>query len=141
MTGARPGRPRQFRKPTQDELVELRSVAARVRFYRVEIVLAASEGMTNRDIAARFRKRPATVGALLQRFSKSGIAGLNDRSRTGRRSTVSPAQTQGVLDLHRAGGRTQEQIAKLVGISRYQVFHILREYRRRHSRPGREPNS
>lgn len=110
--------------------------------YRFQIVLAASEGVTNRAIAAKFRMRPASIGDLLKRFSQRGIPALYDRPRTGRRSTVSPDQTQRVLRLHLSGERyTQEQIAKLVGISRYQVFHILREYRRERLRLGRKPNS
>ena len=164
MTRSHPGPPRKFRQPTPAEDIKLRDVVAALRrrrdrpphglaresarssdhdsttqiprhAYRWEIVLAASGGMSNRSIARRFHLRPASVGALLNRFSDRGIDALYDHHRTGRPSGLPNELVQEVLGLHRESHLTQGEIAGIVGVTRFQVWNILKKARRRQRSP------
>ena len=54
---------------------------------RARIVSFASEGMSPSTIARRLELDPRTVATWLRRFNEGGIAGLQDRPRSGRPTT------------------------------------------------------
>jgi len=51
---------------------------------RARMVLLAAEGVGNREIAARVAASPTTVIQWRDRYLKRGLAGLDDRARSGR---------------------------------------------------------
>src|SRR5262245_1246918 len=50
---------------------------------RAHIILAAAEGRATQSIAQQLRQRTATVSKWRLRFARQGLAGLQDRARTG----------------------------------------------------------
>jgi transposase len=50
---------------------------------RARIVLAAADGLQNKEIAARLGSDPNTVGKLRRRFSEAGLECLYDEPRPG----------------------------------------------------------
>lgn len=57
---------------------------------RAKIVLLASEGYTNTEIAARLGLPRQVVSKWRQRYFSEREAGLNDRAREGRKPSFSP---------------------------------------------------
>ncbi len=57
---------------------------------RAKIVLLASEGLANKEIAARLDTSAQVVSKWRKRFYEEGLAGLEDRPRSGRPPTFSP---------------------------------------------------
>ncbi len=57
---------------------------------RAKIVLLASEGTSNKEIAARLDTSPQVVWKWRKRFYEEGMEGLEDRSRSGRPPTFFP---------------------------------------------------
>lgn len=55
---------------------------------RAKIVLRCLAGERNDEVAARLGTRPATVGSWRQRFAQHGLAGLQDRPRSGKPPTL-----------------------------------------------------
>src|ERR1700736_4139548 len=51
---------------------------------RAEMILLAAERVSNAEIARRLRCRPQVVGKWRTRFAAEGVAGLEDRPRSGR---------------------------------------------------------
>ncbi len=86
------GRRMQLRVVTDEErqavkrLAHSRTASAR-SVERAQVVLAALEGQQVEDIAAQLRLSRNTVYLWLHRFEERGVAGLEDRSRTGRPRT------------------------------------------------------
>jgi transposase-like protein len=62
---------------------------------RARIVLLASEGTSNKEIAARLDTSPQVVCKWRKRFYEEGLAGLEDRPRSGRPPTFSPRGEDG----------------------------------------------
>lgn len=59
---------------------------------RAKIVLMASEGLSNTEIAQRLDLPREVVSRWRQRYGVEGIDGLADRGRSGRRPTFSPSR-------------------------------------------------
>jgi hypothetical protein len=57
---------------------------------RAKIVLLASEGLANKEIAARLDTSSQVVSKWRKRFYEVGLHGLEDRPRSGRPPTFSP---------------------------------------------------
>jgi hypothetical protein len=82
-------------QPTDDEraILEKRAgahTAAHWEVVRAKIVLLASEGISNKEIAKRLDSTPQTVCKWRKRFWQEGLGGLEDRPRSGRPPTFSP---------------------------------------------------
>lgn len=86
----------------EETLKRLRSIAGSrteraQRVERAKIILELLEGARNRDVAARFDRRPNTIGDLRRRFAAEGLAALDDAARSGRRSKYGADFTVKVL--------------------------------------------
>ena len=57
---------------------------------RAKIVLLAAQGLDNDEIAARLDTRREIVSKWRKRFYEEGLAGLEERPRSGRPPTFSP---------------------------------------------------
>src|SRR5215208_3342783 len=57
---------------------------------RARIVLLASEGFSNKEIARKLDSTPQTACKWRKRFYEEGLSGLEDRPRSGRHPTFSP---------------------------------------------------
>lgn len=76
-----------------------RSAPARL-VRRAKIVLLASEGVQNKDIALRLQTRPRVVGIWRRRFIEQGIEGLKkDASRPGRRPKIPRSTVQKIVNM------------------------------------------
>jgi DDE superfamily endonuclease/Winged helix-turn helix len=64
---------------------------------RAKMILLASEGLENQQIAQRLKMSRLAVGKWRERFSLERIAGLDDAPGRGRSSTLAPEQVQAVL--------------------------------------------
>ena len=62
---------------------------------RARIVLLASEGFANKEIATRLDTSAQVVSKWRKRFYEEGLAGLEDRPRSGRPPTFSPFSESG----------------------------------------------
>jgi predicted ArsR family transcriptional regulator len=62
---------------------------------RARIVLLASEGVPNKEIANRLDTTPQTACKWRKRFYEEGLAGLEDRPRSGRPPLFSPRGEDG----------------------------------------------
>lgn len=62
---------------------------------RARIVLLASEGTSNKEIARRMDTTPQTVCKWRKRFYEEGLSGLEDRPRSGRPPVFSPRSEDG----------------------------------------------
>ena len=81
--------------PTKDEhaILEKRAGAHTAPYWevvRAKIVLLASEGTSNKEIAKRLYTTPQTVCKRRKRFYEEGLNGLEDRPRSGRPPVFSP---------------------------------------------------
>lgn len=87
-------------EPTDDEraILDQRARAHTAPYrgvVRARIVLSASEGLANKEIAARLDTTPQTVCKWRKRFYEEGLGGLEDRPRSGRPPTFSPQDGDG----------------------------------------------
>lgn len=113
------------RKPTQEQrLVE-----------RARIVLLASEGLENQIIGERLQIPVNRVGRWRSRFAETGIAGLRDIKRTGRKrlygaverlDVVAAATRPPEAETHWSARRLSEHLADTLGISYSTVHRILK---------------
>jgi transposase len=100
---------------------------------RAKVIILSSEGKTIDQIIEQIRLSRRAVNKWRQRFKSSGIDGLKDAPRSGKRPVIT--QEQKLLVIQKAcakpvGGYTnwsQSRIAKEVGISQSRVFQILKE--------------
>jgi len=74
-----------------------RPKSAQALALRCRIVLAAAEGETNREIAARLGCNPGTVGKWRTRFGERRLDGLHDEPRPGKPRTISDQQVERVI--------------------------------------------
>ncbi len=98
----RTGRPKQplILEPgdkTKLELLARRPKTAQRAALRAKIVLRASEGLTNQDIARRLGVTGTTVGKWRERFRARGMEGLTDEPRPGAPRVCHPARLQSVV--------------------------------------------
>ena len=72
---------------------------ARALAQRASLVLAAAEGLSNQDVAARLRVTPWTVGKWRQRFLARRLDGVLDEPRPGAPRTIRDADVERVVTL------------------------------------------
>jgi transposase len=87
-------------EPTDDEraILDERARAHTAPYWevvRARIVLLASEGLANKEIAARLDTTAQTVCKWRKRFYEEGLGGLEDRPRSGRPPVFSPRSEDG----------------------------------------------
>src|SRR4051794_4059881 len=87
---------------TDDESQTLKTWASRPKrtqrlATRARIVLACSEGLDNRGVAARLGVRAATVGTWRKRFVERRLEGLADEPRPGAPRTISDPDVERVV--------------------------------------------
>jgi len=101
---------------------------------RARIVLAASDGALNRDIARDLATREATVSKWRNRFCASGLEGLQDEPRPGKPRAYTESTERSILaalDEPPPKGYatwTGPLVAKKLGISEHYVWRILRKH-------------
>jgi transposase len=125
----------QVDEQQREELVTMqRSLKLQKRYVdRAKVIILSSKGMTIDQVMEQTRLSRRAVNKWRQRFKSSGIAGLKDAPRSGKRPVIT--QEQKLLVIQKAcskpeGGYTnwsQARIAKEVGISQSKVFQILKE--------------
>jgi transposase len=86
-------------EPQRQELQRVvRSLStSKIEVLRARIILLAAEGHPNEEIASALEVSQPMVCKWRTRFSKAGMAGLNDAPRTGRPGILSPEQLNTVL--------------------------------------------
>ena len=87
---------------SEGQRAELEALAARRKTaqalaLRARIVLLASEGLRNKDVAARLDIDRATAGKWRMRFLAAGLDGLRDEPRCGAPRTVDDARIEAVV--------------------------------------------
>lgn len=101
---------------------------------RANIIMDWLEGYTYEQTQEHFDVSEMTISKWRQRFAEQGLAGLKDRSRTGKPSTISPETKNLVIHLacsKPGDGRQripQTEIAKKLGISQSTVSEILQNH-------------
>jgi transposase len=86
--------------PEERELLERwarRPKTSQALAFRCRIVLAAAEGATSKEIAARLGCNASTVGRWRGRFASRGVDGLHDEPRPGKPRTITDAQVERVI--------------------------------------------
>ena len=81
---------------TVERLSRSRTEAARL-VERAKIVWLAHEGKGVQTISQELHLNPATVRAWLKRFNAAGLAGLQDKLRSGRRATYEPEAVSEII--------------------------------------------
>ena len=76
-----------------------RRTTARALAQRASLVLAAADGLSNQDVAAKLRLTPWTVGKWRSRFMARRLEGLLDEPRPGAPRQISDAAVERVLTL------------------------------------------
>ena len=120
--------------------------------HRLHGLLLVSGGMTCYDVAKQFDQDATTIQRWVNRFEKDGFAGLQDRERSGRTSSLTPKQLISLNADLRASPRTfgysntlwdgkllahhlAKQYQAVLGVRQCQrIFHSL-GFRRRKPRP------
>jgi transposase len=124
---------------SEDERAELEGLLARRKTaqaiaLRARIVLAASAGYRNKDIAVRLRVDPATVGKWRRRFLAKRVDGLHDEPRPGTPRTIDDARIEAVvvktLESTPAGAThwSSRGMARATGVSVSSVQRIWRAF-------------
>ena len=96
----------EFRPITKEERKELeqlkRSQTAEMRLVeRAKMVLWSQEGQKAVEIAAKLDRTPMTVYNRLKRFDLEGMAGLEDKPKSGRKPTYTETERGQVIALAR----------------------------------------
>ena len=112
-----------------------RPKSAQALALRCRIVLAAVDGLTNQDIAARVGCNPNTVGKWRTRFAAKRLDGLVDEPRPGPPRTITDAMVEDVivttLDTTPDDGSTHwatRSLAAKVGLSQTAISRIWRTF-------------
>lgn len=79
----------ELQRATLERLARTRTAPYR-EVLRAKIVLLAAAGVLNKEIAARLATSPQVVHKWRKRFFEEGLAGLEDRPRSGRPPVFSP---------------------------------------------------
>ena len=136
----------EFRPITAEERIELeqlkRSQTAEARLVeRAKIVLWFHEGQKPVDIAVKLDRTAATVYSRLKRFDGEGMAGLQDKQKSGRKPTYTETERGRVIALARTdpqklglpfGHWTLDRLVAYLrekdqlGISRAQLARVLK---------------
>ena len=114
---------------------QARSGKTQQRFaLRARIVLAAWQGLLNRDIAKDLGTREATVCKWRGRFAQAGLAGLQDKPRSGKPPQYTEATEKRILSaLDEAPPKgyatwSGPLLSEKLGISVHYVWQILRRH-------------
>jgi transposase len=106
-----------------ERMCSVRSSALRVQ-ERAQIVLLASEGLQNKQIAERLKMDLDKIGRWRRRYAESGLSGIiKDKARPGRIPAISTSLRSRIIKLTvttKPEGATQwsrESMAKKVGVS------------------------
>jgi transposase len=116
------------------ESLAARRKTAQALALRARIVLLASEGVSNKDMAARLDIDPVTAGKWRKRFLLAGLDGLRDEPRCGAPRTVDDARIEAVivrtLESAPADGThwSSRGMAKASGLSTSTVQRIWRAF-------------
>ncbi|MDX6312438.1 MAG: hypothetical protein QOF44_1902 [Streptomyces sp.] len=123
VSGGSPGDP--------DDLAVVRGWAARggVLATRARVVLLAAEGFRDAEISRRLGVSRQTVGTWRHRWQSAGLAGLQQRPRTGRPATVDEAEVVTRALLAPGGSGASRAIARELGLSHATVAAIRRRWR------------
>jgi len=111
-----------------------RPKSAQVLTLRCRIVLAASEGLTNGEIAAALRCHRATVGKWRARFAQLRLDGLQDEPRPGAPRSITDADVERVLvktleeEPRNATHWSTRSMAQATGMSQTAVSRIWRAF-------------
>lgn len=100
--------------------------SSRAQSLRARIILLASQGNPNQEIASTLEVPPQTVGKWRRRFCRQGMKGLDDSTRSGRPLTLEVAKINRVLTevTKPPGSRSQWSIrsmARHAGVSKSHV--------------------
>jgi transposase len=102
---------------------------------RSKIVLACTEGATNKDVAVKLGIWPQTVSKWRARFVKGRLEGLSDEPRPGAVRTITDEQVEAVitktLEETPAGGDTHwstRSMARETGMSQTAISRIWRAF-------------
>ena len=100
---------------------------------RSRMMLLATNGESNRQIALRFGIKPHQVGEWRRRFEEAGCAGLEDKPRSGRPCELTPALKRKIVNTvcrkppKGLGRWSVRSLADKLGINRDAVHRTLRE--------------
>ncbi|MBZ5724638.1 MAG: helix-turn-helix domain-containing protein [Acidobacteriia bacterium] len=114
------------------ELLARRPKAAQRLAVRSKIVLRASEGLRNQEIARQLEITGATVGKWRERFRSLGLEGLSDEPRPGAPRTITDSMVEEAVTRtleSRPGGSTHwstRSLAQQVRLSQTAVTRIWR---------------
>lgn len=131
-------RPISILEVTGEERKELRrrvraSTTSKRDHIRAEVVLLRSEGLSQKEVAARLGVSVVLVNRWSQRFERDGLDGLTDHRGRGRKSSVPLEKVeQAVVKAGQpktSGGRrwSTRTMAKEVGVSHMTVHRIWRD--------------
>ncbi|WP_051951695.1 helix-turn-helix domain-containing protein [Actinacidiphila yeochonensis] len=95
---------------------------------RAQVVLLAAEGLRDAEIARRLGVSRQTVGTWRHRWQSAGLAGLEQRPRTGRPATVDEAEVVTRALLAPGGSGASRAIARELGLSHATVAAIRRRW-------------
>ncbi len=136
----------EFRPITEEERIALeqlkRSQTAEARLVeRAKMVLMVHGGQRPVDVAAKLDRTAATVYSRLKRFDEEGLAGLEDKPKSGRKPTYSETERGQVIALARTdpqklglpfGNWTLDRLVAYlrendqIGMSRAQLARVLK---------------
>jgi hypothetical protein len=80
-------------KRAELEAVVARSSAPAGLVRRARVVLLSDDGVRGAEMATRLGLTPEAVSRIRKRFTQSGVAGLEERLRSGRKGNKVPATT------------------------------------------------
>lgn len=95
---------------------------------RARIVLLASRGMRDADIARQLGVSRQTVGTWRHRWTESGMDGLGNQARPGRPATVDEADVIARMLLGPGSGAASRAIARDLGLSHATVASVRRRW-------------
>jgi transposase len=136
---ARTGRPKAALVLTPAEHEQLtrwarRASSSQALAMRSKIVLAAGEGLSNNDVAARVGCEPHTVAKWRRRFVEKRLEGLGDEKRPGRPATITVDQVEDVIVATlestppNATHWTRAKMAQRTGLSKTTIGKIWKDF-------------
>lgn len=117
---------------------------------RAQVVLLFADGVAGPEIAEKTGLSARTIFEWARRFERDGLAGLDDRPRSGRPRKMSPSMARQILDLtiHRIPKESTHWSLRLmgkeVGVSQHQVAEVwkaaqLKPHRLKNFKISRDP--
>ncbi len=136
---ARTGRPKAEIKLTDDERNELERLSRRSRTnrniaLRAKIILRSCTGLSNKEVSARLRVSPSTVGKWRRRFVEGRVAALYDEPRPGAARKITDDDVEAIIVKtleSKPKGRTHwstRKMAEAAGVSHSSVGRIWRTF-------------